>query len=407
MEKNNINRRNFIKTATAAGIGSVIASNVSAETNGSETQKAKPQMPQLPKRKLGRADIEIPILSNGIMFNAVDNQTILRANLKYNVTYWDTANGYAGGNSEIGIGNFLKRNPEIRKDLFIVTKASGANKVEKIEGKIQESLKRMNTNYIDLYYGIHGCNNPENLTPELARWAESAKKRKLIKYFGFSTHSNMAKCLMAASKLPWIDAIMTSYNISLMQSNEMTEAVQACNEAGVAIIAMKVMRGVQKEASEAEEKLLNHFTEKGYTPAQAKIKAVLENKGITAACVRMEKLALVKENVAAVLDKTKLAADDIDVLNNYAAQTCSGYCAGCSEICLKACPDMPYTAEVMRYLMYYNSYGDTLRARELFAELPIEARSKLAIADYRLAEARCPQRMPIAKLMAEAAQKLA
>jgi predicted aldo/keto reductase-like oxidoreductase len=68
---------------------------------------------------------------------------------------------------------------------------------------------------------------------------------------------------------------------------------------------------------------------------------------------------------------------------------------------------MPYIAEVMRYLMYYKSYGDTDRARELFARLPASARARLENADYSTAEARCPQRMPIARLMTEAARKLA
>jgi len=68
---------------------------------------------------------------------------------------------------------------------------------------------------------------------------------------------------------------------------------------------------------------------------------------------------------------------------------------------------MPYVAEVMRYLMYYNGYGDKEMAREQFALLPDEARSMLCKVDYSAAEARCPQRIAIGKFMAEAASKLA
>ncbi len=416
-EKNNpMDRRNFLRTAGAAGLGSVIASryafgdpNKPAPTEPNDTKKTeKAKYPQLPRRKLGRAEVEVPVICNGVMFNVVENPVILRASLRYGVTYWDTANGYAGGNSELGVGQFFEKNPEARKDIFLVTKASGAYTPEQIEKRLQESLKRMNTDYIDLFYGVHGCMNPEKqLTDDIARWAEDAKKRKLIKYFGFSTHSNMAKCLMAASKLPWIDAVMSSYNVSLMLQPDMKEAVQACHEAGVAVIAMKTILGVQNRNPEAEEKLLNHFLDKGYTREQALIKAVLDDKRITAACVRMENVSLLQTNVAAVLDKTKLTPDDLEALKTYAAQSATGYCAGCADICSAAVPAMPYTAEVMRYLMYYKSYGDTDRARELFARLPASAKSRLRTVDYSAAEARCPQRMPIAKLMAEAAQKLA
>ncbi len=410
-----MDRRNFFKAAGAAGLGSVIASryafgdpNKPAPPEPNDTQKTeKAKYPQLPRRKLGRADIEVPVICNGVMFNVVENPVILRASLRYGVTYWDTASSYAGGNSELGVGQFFEKNPEARKDIFLVTKASMAFTPERIEQRLQESLKRMNTDYIDLFYGVHGCINPEKqLTDDLARWAEDAKKRKLIKFFGFSTHSNMAKCLMAASKLPWIDAVTTSYNLSLMLQPDMKEAVQACHEAGVAVIAMKVILGFQSRNPEAEEKLLNYFLDKGYTREQALIKTVLDDNRITAVCIRMENVSLLQTNVAAVLDKTKLTPDDLEALKTYAAETCTGYCAGCADICAAAVPAMPYIAEVMRYLMYYKSYGDTDQARELFAQLPAHARSRLKSADYSAAEARCPQRMPIAQLMAEAAQKL-
>jgi hypothetical protein len=91
----------------------------------------------------------------------------------------------------------------------------------------------------------------------------------------------------------------------------------------------------------------------------------------------------------------------------YAHATCSGYCAGCAEICDAALGDMPYVSDIMRYLMYYNSYGEKEMARELFAEIPRAARNRLLSTDYSTAEARCPQRLPIGELVAEAVSKLA
>ncbi len=415
-KRNKINRRNFLKTVGVLGVGSAIASvKANAQVNEPNTvQKTKDaKFPELPRRKLGKTGIEIPVLSNGLMFDVVANSIILRANLQHNLTYWDTANSYAGGNSEIAIGAFLRKNPEIRQKLFIVTKASGVRGgkdtvAEQAEQRLQESLKRMNTDYIDLYFGVHGCDNPDlQLTEQLRKWAESAKKRKLIRLFGFSTHKNMAECLSAAAKLDWVDAIMTSYNVALMQNSTMQEAVQACHEAGVGLIAMKVLLGVQKRKPEAEYKMVAHFLNKGYTREQALIKAALEDKRITAACVRMENVTLVRSNVDAILDKTKLTKEDRHVLSNYAQAACSGYCAGCGNICDRALPDTPYVSEIMRYLMYYNSYGDRDTARQLFAQIPAGVRNKLPAADYSIAEAHCPQRLPIAELVAEAVRKLA
>ncbi|MHC4222006.1 MAG: aldo/keto reductase, partial [Planctomycetota bacterium] len=365
------------------------------------------------RRTLGKTGKKVYCLSLGTMFDTDENKIVLRTALQWGVNYWDTANSYSGGNSELGIGKFLAKNPDVRKDMFLVTKASGARKPEEIEKKLQLSLKKLNTSYVDLYYGVHGCNDPSLLNDELKQWAASAKKRGLIRYFGFSTHKNMAKCLMAASKLDWIDAIMTSYNFRLMENEpELVAAVDACHKAGIGLIAMKTQAGKprkQHDDKETEEnkKFTSHFLEKGYTEGQAKIKVVLEDKRITAACVGRDNLAHLKLNIAAVLDKTKLTQVDRDVMSNYAKQTCDGYCAGCGYICDGALPNTPYVSEIMRYLMYYNSYGDKDDARGLFAKIPAQVRNRLLAVDYSLAEARCPQRLPISELIAEAVKKLA
>jgi hypothetical protein len=68
---------------------------------------------------------------------------------------------------------------------------------------------------------------------------------------------------------------------------------------------------------------------------------------------------------------------------------------------------MPYVSDVMRYLMYYNNYGEEKKARKLFSEIPAIARHKFLETDYTLAEKFCPQRLPIASLMREAMNKLA
>jgi predicted aldo/keto reductase-like oxidoreductase len=409
-KQNKIDRRAFIKTMGAAGLGSVLASVRTVagpnEPNAPAKQQ-KPQYPQVPTRTLGRTGIEVACLSLGTMFNLVENQIILRKCLDWGVTYWDTAYGYAGGNSEIGIGNFLAKNPEARKKLFIVTKASGARAPVDIEDRLGASLKRMNTEYIDLYYGVHNLSNHDLLTDDLRDWVKSVKKRGLIRFFGFSTHKNMAQCLAAAAKLDWVDAVMTTYNFRLMQDKEMNAAIDACHKAGVGVIAMKTQGRGQKAETEEDKKLVGHFLQRGFTDGQARVKAVLEDKRISSACVGMENVALLTSNVAAVLDKTELSQADIDVFREYAAATCAGYCAGCANICDSALPDTPYVSDIMRYLMYHNSYGRQDMARQLFAEIPGKVRSKLLSTDYSVAEARCPQRLPIGRLIAESVRKLA
>lgn len=414
---NDINRRIFLKGLGAAGLGSVLASG---KVKGSQNEPNAPaksrelKFPKVPRRKLGKTGVDVPCLSLGC--NRLDNQIILRSAIKWGINYWDTANSYVGGESELNIGKLLSKSPELRKELFIVSKASGAWKastpeavVAEVQKKFETSLKRMNTSYIDMYYGVHGLSDPAQLTDELKQWVTKAKKRGVIRFFGFSNHKNMGQNLSAAAKLGWIDAVMASYNFRLMQDDKIQAGIDACHKAGVAVIAMKTLgiRTEHKVETEEDKKIVGRFLQRGFTPLQANIKAVLADERISSACVGVNNVAHMASNAAAAIDKAELSQADIAALNEYARVTCNGYCAGCADICNSALPSLPYISDIMRYMMYYNGYGDRNGARELFAQIPTNVRNRLLSTDYSTAEARCPQHLPIAKLIAEAVKKLA
>jgi len=433
-KQNKINRRNFLKTVGVAGLVPALTGtrnifaapktkagpNMPLPFDPNAPKKAQmPGFPLVPKRKLGKltelnkagkkVPVKVACLSLGMMFNALDQQLVLRKAIQYGVTYWDTAYSYNGGNSELGVGKFLNRYPKLRKEMFIASKASRTRTIQDVENRLQTSLKRMNTRYIDLYY-LHDIESTERLTDGLRDWVKSAKQRKLIRFFGFTTHRNMTECLNFGAKLDWIDVIMTTYNFRLMQDKKLNAAIDACHKAGIGLIAMKTVgkgSAAKKIETEEERKLVEHFLKRGFTEGQAKIKVVAQDKRFSSVCVGRGNIKELDLNVAAMLDKTKLTRADMDVFTEYARATCSGYCAGCAEICNAALPDMPYVSDIMRYLMYYNNYGEQGNARELFAQIPRRARNKLLSIDYSFAEARCPQRMPIGKLIAEAVSVLA
>ena len=404
-EHNKIDRRNFLKNIGAAGLTAAFASDQLKADPNAVAKKQETQLPQVPKRKLGKTGVEVSCFALAHPWDLTENQIILNKALQWGINHWDTATGYTGGKSELGIGKFLKNNPQVRSKVFIATKATRAAKTaDDYEKLLAKSLVQMNTNYIDLYYAYQ-FESGDQLTEQLRQWAQSAKKRKLIRFFGFSTHKNMAQCLAAAAKTEWIDAVITRYNFRQMQDAEMRDAIEACYKAGIGLTAMKI-QAKQLETAE-DKKLADHFLQRGFTEGQAKIKIVLEDKRISSVCVGVENVALLNEDVAAVLDKTKLSQSDREVFAEYARQTCSGYCAGCGHICDSLLPDMPYLSDIMRYLMYYNSYGQHDRAKKLFAQIPRRIRDKLPAIDYTTVEARCPQHLAISRLVAEAVSKLA
>jgi len=424
IEKKQVTRRRFMRDSAiaAVGLGSVLAGCKAKEKEEEKEPNIiepevtkipkKEEYTEMPKRILGKTGAVVPVLALGTMFDLVENQIILRKTIELGVNYWDTSNVYAGGNSELGIGEFLSKNPDVRKDLFIATKAKGADTQKGMEERLQLSLSRMKTDYVDMHC-FHDLQDPALLTDEIRKYAESAKKRGLIRFFGFSTHKNATQCLTAAAKLDWIDVIMTSYNFRVMQDMNLQLAMNECHKANIGLVAMKttgkttITRFKQAIETETDKQMVDYFLQRGFTPEQACIKLALQDKRISSACVQMDTVAILQQNVSAVRTKTELTQTDKDVLKEYARATCDGYCAGCSDICDSVLPDVPYVSDIMRYLMYYNSYGDKDRARELFAQIPDRVRNRLLTTDYTLAESRCPQHLPIGKLVAEAVGKLA
>jgi hypothetical protein len=360
----------------------------------------------MPTRSFGKSGIKVPILSFGGSLNTSMSPLLLRQAAKWGVTCWDTAHSYMGGKSEKGIGKYFTKFPEDRKNIFIVTK-SHAWTLAGMTKDLNDSLERMQTDFIDLFF-VHSVSDISELDDDTRVWAEKAKAAGKIRLFGFSSHSNMASCLLGASKLGWIDGIMMTYNYRLMHTDRMKRAVDACTKAGIGLTAMKTQGGGQvKTNTETEFKLAGRFIKKGYTDAQAKLKAVWENPNIASICSEMPNMTILMANVAAAMNKAKLSARDMDLLNQYARETHSDYCAGCNEICESSIHGQVPIGDIMRYLMYSRSYGDRNHAIALFKDIPEKVRAKIASLDYSSAEKRCPQRMAIGNLMRDALKELA
>lgn len=396
-------RRDFLKTVALAGAGALVGGNRSlAEATTSSLAKAGLKVP---KRPFGKTGVNVPILGMGMMYDIINNQINLRKSIERGVTYWDTADCYEGGRSEKGIGKFFTSHPEARKEVFLVTK-SDARDPAGMDKLLARSLERMQTDTIDLYF-IHGISNINEMDDNVKAWANRKKKDGKIRFIGFSTHKNMESCLMGASKLGWIDGIMFSYNFRLMNKDGMKAAVDACTAAGIGLTAMKTQGGGSlRIESESEVNMAASFLDKGFSDAQAKLKAVWEDARIACICSQMPTVSILMANIAAALDKTSLDAHDWKALEQFAEETRCGYCAGCSDICAAASGGAPIS-DVMRHLMYYNSYGDRDLARAQFAGLPADFRSRMAALDYAAAERACPHGLPIARLMKEAGERLA
>ena len=393
---NRWSRRDFLKTAGIAGAGSLLAPV--------EHLAAADKRNQIPQRPFGKTGVTVPILSVGGTLDLSSNQLMLRQAVKWGVTYWDTAHSYRWGKSEKGVGKYFDRYPQNRKKIFLVTK-SGAWTKNGMTKDLNESLERMQTDYVDLFF-VHGISGIDAMDQQTKAWAEKKKSEGKIRFFGFSTHSNMEACLLGAAKLGWIDGIMMTYNYRLMHEDQMKRAVDACEKAGIGLTAMKTQGGGQvKTGTETELELAGRFLNKGFTDAQAKLKAVWENPPIACICSRMPNMSIFMSNTAAALDRTSLSSTERKLLQQYARETHSDYCAGCTAICEAAVARSVPIGHVMRCLMYSRSYDDRDYAAVEFKNIPENIRKRIAGHDFGLAEQKCPRNIAIGKLMQEAADE--
>ena len=126
----------------------------------------------------------------GVERNDEQSIAVIRQALELGVALIDTADVYSrwypgnkGGESEAIIGTWLKKNPAKRAKVQIATKcgmvpAEGALKRDHIKWSVDESLKRLNTDYVDLFQS-HKDDKATPLEETLSTYGELVKAGKI------------------------------------------------------------------------------------------------------------------------------------------------------------------------------------------------------------------------------------
>ncbi|MDR1863870.1 MAG: aldo/keto reductase [Treponema sp.] len=145
------------------------------------------------------------------------------------VTSFDTAEGYGGGHSEEVLGRALEGR---RKDCFVATKVSPKNlRAADVRKSVTASLKRLGTDYADLYY-IHWPNNDIPLEETMSEMLK-LQKEGLIRFIGVSNFS--AALLEEALKIGRVEAIQPEY--SLLQRDIEGETLALCKKHAISVMS--------------------------------------------------------------------------------------------------------------------------------------------------------------------------
>ena len=114
---------------------------------------------------------------------------------------------------------------------------------DRIINSAEESLKRLKTDYLDLFMCPHGANSPEELLiPEIYKALEKLKQDGKIRAFGLSAHTDPASILYTAINTGVYDAVMIAYSVT--NGDFSMSAVREAYEHDVGVIAMKAAKPV-------------------------------------------------------------------------------------------------------------------------------------------------------------------
>ena len=285
--------------------------------------------------------------SNAWSLNEEQSAPFFRQALDAGINFFDTANVYANGDSERVLGRFLKANAK-REDTVIATKLNGVMRDgpnggglsrKEIFFELDESLRRLGTDYVDLYQ-IHRWDKTTPIEETLEALNDVVRAGK-VRYIGASSMWawQFSKALYTSEKHGWAKFVTMQPHYNLIYREEEREMLKLCagpgrrgdsvESAGARTAGAAVGGGddqavgvgwVREEPVHEDgrggqavvERLAKVAGERGVPMAQVALAWLLTKPAITAPIVGATKLHHLEDAVAAV--GLKLTAEEVKAL---------------------------------------------------------------------------------------------
>jgi aryl-alcohol dehydrogenase-like predicted oxidoreductase len=216
------------------------------------------------KNTLGKSDLMVSEMGLGCMSLGTDEvhaQKIIEASLEEGVNYFDTADLYDYGVNEEIVGKSLK---SVRDQVIIATKVGNRWNESKdgwswdpskgyIKEAVKQSLKRLQTDYIDLYQ-LHGGTIEDNID-EVIEAFEELQREGYVRYYGISSiRPNVIRHYVEKSN---IISVMMQYSILDRRPEE--EALPLLQKNNISVVTRgSLAKGL------LSERALDKITESGY-----------------------------------------------------------------------------------------------------------------------------------------------
>ena len=343
------------------------------------------------------------------VFDEEESIRMMHRAMELGVNYFDTAPGYCEKQSEIIVGKALKGR---RDKVYLSTKypseeASG----DDLERKLETSLKKLDTDYIDFYHmwGISLKTFVERLdTPDgpMAR-ARKLRDAGVIRHISFSFHDapeNMIEIIRRGEGV--FASVLCQYNL-LDRANE--DAIAYAHEQGLGVTIMGPVGGGRLGApSKVIQDLLPG---KVQSSAEMALRFVMNNKNVNIALSGMSSMDMVEENAAVASNMEPLTPEEearIAASLEENRRLADLYCTGCNY-CMP-CPKGINIPEIFKMMNYHRVYGLTKFARDNYARIGKEPwlnfQNAAACVQCGACEKKCPQHLHIREQLRAAHEAL-
>jgi len=316
-------------------------------------------------RRLGRTNAMVSDISLGS--GQISDVTVAQRAIERGITYFDTAPDYSANASELVLGQAMKGR---RDKIFLATKfcvkdghLPSDTPVPKIIEAVEGSLKRLQTDHVDLIH-IHSCDRLDRLmAPNIHEAFDRLKEQGKVRFMGVSTHTpNLEEVANAAIDSGRFDVMMLAYHFGMWPS--FGHILQKAKEHDVGIVAMKTLKG-------AKHTNLAQFQDAAGIYSQAAFRWVLSNPNVSCLVISISTHQQIDEYVYA--SGTAPRPADVALLQRYdqliAGDYCQPHCGQCLDSCVYQLP----INDVLRYRMYFKDYGWQKEGMRLYAKLDTNA----------------------------------
>jgi predicted aldo/keto reductase-like oxidoreductase len=330
------------------------------------------------KIRLGKTDMTVTRLGfGGIPIQRLNDDAAVKVVsrcLDLGINFLDTANGYT--TSEERIGRAVKGR---RHDVFIATKTFPGTPKD-IEKNLALSLKRLDTDYIDLYQ-FHGVNDQATLDkildPEngLYKVFEKARKAGKIRHIGITSHKmDAAKVQVKTGRF---ETVMFPFNF--VTSEPADELLPLCREHDVGFIVMKPMAGGMLSNATIAFKYLLQFPDIAIIPG-------------------IEKVGEIEEIVSIYYGPHRMTAAENKLMQQMKAELGTRFCRRC-DYC-QPCPQEIPISMVLSFPSFVKRLPPDWYLKSPF--IPGAMAKAAGCTECGECEARCPYQLPIREMLAEA-----